>query len=321
MTARHDTPRPSLEELLPILRAPETRERLRNRDGMLEAEGGERYLLVDDIPILLGADDGERIHVRTPESGGLSRLVRWMPSLSRNVAADENFEVLVSLLERRSSASGRDQLVLVVGGATEGVGLGILRARRSIVLIETNIALGPRTRIVCDVQRLPFADAAFDAVVCQAVLEYVPEPDRAVAEIHRVLARGGLVYSEIPFLQQAHGPVDFTRYTHVGHRWLYRCFDEVRSGAVGGPAMALAWAWRAFVVASAGRSTNAQRVASRIAAFTAFWLPSLDNVLARRSAGLDAAAGTFFLGSRRDDPVDEDVALAAYRGIQHTMWD
>jgi len=50
MTARHDTPRPSLEELLPILRAPETRERLRNRDGMLEAEGGERYLLVDDIP-------------------------------------------------------------------------------------------------------------------------------------------------------------------------------------------------------------------------------------------------------------------------------
>ncbi|MEZ5361501.1 MAG: class I SAM-dependent methyltransferase [Bryobacterales bacterium] len=66
--------------------------------------------------------------------------------------------------------------------------------------------------MLCDAQRIPFADATFDAVVAQAMLEHVADPVRAVGEIWRVL-KPGLVYSETPFLQQVHaGPYDFTRY-------------------------------------------------------------------------------------------------------------
>ncbi|MBB5347367.1 methyltransferase domain-containing protein [Desulfoprunum benzoelyticum] len=41
--------------------------------------------------------------------------------------------------------------------------------------------------------RLPFADAAFDAVICTASIEYLTAPHAVVAEIRRVLRPGGLV--------------------------------------------------------------------------------------------------------------------------------
>ena len=42
-----------------------------------------------------------------------------------------------------------------------------------------------------DVAALPYAGHSFDAGVCTQVYEYVPEVDRALAELHRVLKPGG----------------------------------------------------------------------------------------------------------------------------------
>jgi ubiquinone/menaquinone biosynthesis C-methylase UbiE len=41
---------------------------------------------------------------------------------------------------------------------------------------------------------LPFDDASFDTVLSCGVLEHVPDPDRSVAEIRRVLRSGGTFY-------------------------------------------------------------------------------------------------------------------------------
>src|SRR5262249_38290086 len=44
-----------------------------------------------------------------------------------------------------------------------------------------------------DAQALPYADSTFDAVICGYGLLHVPEPDRALAEMRRVLRSGGRV--------------------------------------------------------------------------------------------------------------------------------
>src|SRR6185437_2496296 len=49
-------------------------------------------------------------------------------------------------------------------------------------------------RVCASAERLPFADGTFRFIFTVATLEHVPGADRAVAEIERVLAPGGVAY-------------------------------------------------------------------------------------------------------------------------------
>lgn len=51
-----------------------------------------------------------------------------------------------------------------------------------------------------DARRLPFADGTFDAVGCFLALHLIPEPFRAVREMIRVLAPGGRIAIQAPYL-------------------------------------------------------------------------------------------------------------------------
>jgi SAM-dependent methyltransferase len=57
-------------------------------------------------------------------------------------------------------------------------------------MVELARARGVNAR-VGDVQELPFAAGAFDCAVAAWMLYHVPDPDRALAELARVLATGG----------------------------------------------------------------------------------------------------------------------------------
>jgi len=52
-----------------------------------------------------------------------------------------------------------------------------------------------RPFVIGDVQRIPFADQAFDVVICSHVLEHVEDPSVAIRELERVAPRG---YVETP---------------------------------------------------------------------------------------------------------------------------
>jgi SAM-dependent methyltransferase len=64
---------------------------------------------------------------------------------------------------------------------------------------------------------VPFEDGYFDAIICNAVLEHVANPEEVMAEFARVCKPGGLLYLVVPFMQPEHlDPTDFQRYTRDG---------------------------------------------------------------------------------------------------------
>jgi SAM-dependent methyltransferase len=245
--------------------------------------------------------------------GKLLRPLRnLLPTLGANRAAGQNLKMLKHLLLKRCSRPS----LLVLGGARVGVGVAPLLADPRLECVESDVWLSERTNLLCDAHQIPFAEGSFDGVVIQAVLEHVADPERCVAEIHRVVKPGGLVYAETAFMQQVHaGRHDFCRFTLVGHRRLFRGFEQIEAGAAAGPAVALAWAWQHFLLSFT--SSPAERaIATVVAALTACWLKYLDPFLLARPAALDGASALFFLGARREIPLTDREAITVYAGAQ-----
>lgn len=63
----------------------------------------------------------------------------------------------------------------------------------------------------------PVSDGSYDTVLCSEVLEHVPDPTAAVAEIKRVLRPDGKLILTVPFLGRLHEePHDYYRFTKHG---------------------------------------------------------------------------------------------------------
>jgi len=58
--------------------------------------------------------------------------------------------------------------------------------------------------IVSDITKIPVKSGTFDNVLCTEVLEHVPHPELAVAEIARVLKPGGRLVLTAPFVSYTH---------------------------------------------------------------------------------------------------------------------
>jgi SAM-dependent methyltransferase len=227
----------------------------------------------------------------------------WKPP---NRVADRNARLLLSLLGERSP------LALVIGGGTIGNGLDALYEGRARIL-AFDIYASPSTQFIADAHRIPLASGSVDAVVVPAVLEHVLDPARVVAEIHRVLRPGGLVYAETPFLQPVHaGPYDFTRFTSSGHRYLFRSFDEIAAGPVAGPGTQMLWSVDHLV-----RALFRSELAGKLARALFFWLRWLDRLVPREFA-MDDAAAYYFLGRRAEREATPSEIVGYYQGAQRS---
>ncbi|TMC54760.1 MAG: class I SAM-dependent methyltransferase [Chloroflexi bacterium] len=52
--------------------------------------------------------------------------------------------------------------------------------------------------VVSDGAHVPFPNGSFDVVICSEILEHVPDLDAVLAEISRILVKGGRVYATMP---------------------------------------------------------------------------------------------------------------------------
>lgn len=238
-------------------------------------------------------------------------ISNYLPSISINIKSKENYYILKKYLQK-----SKNPKVLIIGGSVLGKGMEELIKAKEIDFIEGDVSFGSRTQIIFDAHNIPFANDFFDCVIVQAVLEHVLNPQECVKEIHRVLKFGGYVYSETPFMQQVHmGQYDFTRFTYLGHRYLFKNFEEIGSGAVCGPAMALSWAYQYFMLSF----TQSERLRLLIQVFcrlTSFWIKYFDLFLIRKTGSLDASSGFYFFGFKSNDELTGHELIELYKGGQ-----
>jgi ubiquinone/menaquinone biosynthesis C-methylase UbiE len=107
-----------------------------------------------------------------------------------------------------AAAIERGQSVLDVAcgtGAVTRVAAERLAGSGQVVGLDLNdgmLGVARRLRpelewVLGDAMNLPFEDATFDVVLCQAALMFVPDPGRAIAEMARVARPGGTVAVQV----------------------------------------------------------------------------------------------------------------------------
>lgn len=93
--------------------------------------------------------------------------------------------------------------------------------------------------IFCDLSRtLPFADSTFDTILSSDVVEHLPDPELAFAEMSRLLKPGGILLLNTPFLYMLHEvPHDYYRFTRYAIQRLLNItgMELVQLEEIGGP--------------------------------------------------------------------------------------
>jgi SAM-dependent methyltransferase len=242
----------------------------------------------------------------------LQTLLRLIVN-GRNKVATYHIEQMLNILRSKHAnrADGRRSrpVVLVVGGGTIGSGLRPLYSADDLDLIAFDVYSSPVVQFIADGHAIPLASSSVDGVVVQAVLEHVVDPWTVANEIYRVLRLGGIVFADTPFMQQVHeGPYDFTRFTDSGHRYLFRNFERIESGATAGAGAALAQSIEYFTRAL----TRSMRL-GRLARLCFFWLRVVDGFLDSKYS-LDGASGVYFLGRKTKTPIVQKDIVSYYQG-------
>jgi SAM-dependent methyltransferase len=167
-------------------------------------------------------------------------------------------------------AAAKPRRLLEVGGGegelaerlAKELGVEVVGVDQSAAMVAEQRARGIDAR-VGDVQDLPFADGEFDLVVAAWMLYHVPDLDRGVAELSRVLRPGGVlvaVTNSVEHLQELwslarreNAVGSFTFRSDNGEEVLLRHFESVeRRDALGSIVMdddavrAYAGSWRAL---------------------------------------------------------------------------
>ncbi len=120
----------------------------------------------------------------------------------------------------------RDNLsVLDVGGRIQPYRALLAGTCTRYVAVDMRVA--PLVDAVGQAEQLPFASEKFDLVFCTQVLEYVPDPQLVINEIHRVLKPGGFLLLSVPAVFPRDSEVEYWRFLPCALRRLLSGFSRI----------------------------------------------------------------------------------------------
>lgn len=306
------------KDVLKMLRCPKSGSTLKMINNKLIGEyDGKKvdYEIIEDYPILIDFEKSviKREHIKLLSSvierrsySGLLSIAKHLASSPKTATVENVERILKLLLDGKENAR-----VLIVGGGSIGQGMDPFYSDPRIELVSFDIYASPFVQFVADAHSIPLPENYFDAVIIQAVLEHVLLPDMVVSEIYRVLKRNGIVYAETPFLQHVHeGAYDFTRFTESGHRYLFKKFGLIESGASAGAGTQLLWSLDNFT-----RGILRSRKLGKTIKLLFFWLKYCDRIIPT-PYNIDSASGVFFLGKKQDSEISVEEIISHYKGAQ-----
>lgn len=204
---------------------PKTKRRLvYYADKQLQTDDGQHiYECLNGVPILL---DKEAIAKYLRNNSGSMRqeyekLIR--PNLRTKISAFfYNLALIGGDYRTRESRLAFEQVVVNRSSDHLCLSIGGGPTRKHPNLTNLNIGLFQNVDVVGDAYQLPYSDNCVDSIYCEAVIEHLETPERAVAEMYRVLKPGGLLFSSTPFLQRFHAyPDHYQNLTLIGHERIY----------------------------------------------------------------------------------------------------
>lgn len=166
-----------------------------------------------------------------PPSGIRGRLM-----LMARLALDFQFLTIHHLLSQRLPAATGTVVDLGCGNSPFRHLLNVDRTKYLGIDIEGASEFGYRNPevLVFDGRTIPLEDGTVDVLICTEVLEHIDDPDRLIAEMHRVLRLGGSAIVTVPWSARVHfHPHDYYRYTQFALKRMFSEFDSVEIQARG----------------------------------------------------------------------------------------
>ena len=87
----------------------------------------------------------------------------------------------------------------------------------------------PLAEVKADICKLPFENNMYDLIFCNHVLEHIPEDQKAMSELYRVLKKGGTLIAQVPIEEDRLKTFENWRITSQNERTkVFGQYDHVR---------------------------------------------------------------------------------------------
>jgi len=173
-------------------------------------ETGEKFLMRNGIPIFV--PEALAVHMEEERSGLINNLKTFLRKFPRTYVWMQYTISTMCFIGKSPRAFLKEfpeDAVLL------NIGSGVHRFEKNVI----NVDIFPYTEvdIVADATALPFAENSVDGIVCEMLIEHVPNPQKIIDEIFRVLRPGGKMCVSTPFMFPFHAcPNDFYRWSSTG---------------------------------------------------------------------------------------------------------